>query len=42
VQPAASKPRRGALYLLDDAAAIRVCGDKVDVVSTGRWRLVEQ
>ncbi|MBF9127989.1 Type 1 glutamine amidotransferase-like domain-containing protein [Plantactinospora sp. S1510] len=28
------------LYLLDDDSAIRVCGDKVDVVSTGRWRLV--
>lgn len=28
------------LYLLDDDSAIRVRGDKVDVVSTGRWRLV--
>ena len=29
------------LYLLD-ASAIRVRGDKVDVVSTWRWRLVGQ
>ena len=28
------------LYLLDDDSAIRVRGDKVDVVSTGRWGLV--
>ncbi|MFC4018747.1 Type 1 glutamine amidotransferase-like domain-containing protein [Micromonospora sp. GCM10011542] len=27
------------LYLLDDDSAIRVRGDKMDVVSTGRWRL---
>src|SRR5262245_46285031 len=27
------------LYLLDDDSAIRVRGDKVNVVSTGRWRL---
>lgn len=30
------------LYLLDDDSAIRVRGDQVDVVSTGRWRLVGQ
>jgi dipeptidase E len=30
------------LYLLDDDSAIRVRGDKADVVSTGRWRLVGQ
>lgn len=28
------------LCLLDDDSVIRVRGDKVDVVSTGRWRLV--
>jgi hypothetical protein len=36
VRPATSESRRGALYLLDDDAAIRVLGDMVDVVSTGR------
>ncbi|HZE34696.1 MAG TPA: hypothetical protein VE198_25070 [Actinoallomurus sp.] len=33
-------PLQIAAAAYDDDSAIRVRGDKVDVVSTGRWRLV--
>jgi len=31
----------GSAYAIDDETAIRVDGDKVDVVSGGHWKLFE-